>query len=304
MVAVIGAPVAPSTVTPTAGAPAPTTAPPRSRGRVRRDGPPVRFWRGVVLGLAGLYFLGPVLVAFWFTVDGVDGPSLAAYTRIFTAAGFVDSMTSSLLLGLISVAITLALMVPTMLLVHLRLPRARPYVEVFSLLPLVIPPVALVVGVRGVLGWGNGSEFVEVSAVFTAMQDKSLPLVLALMYVVIALPFTYRSLDAGLRGSKVTILVEAALNLGARWPTVLWRVVLPALRTSLLNAGFLAFALVMGEYTIAKILIFPTFPVWLAQSGATDGQLQVALALLSLAVTWALLLIVVAVAGRTRKAKP
>jgi putative spermidine/putrescine transport system permease protein len=299
MVAVIDAPV-----TPSVAPPAPTTAPPRSRGRVRRDGPPVRFWRGVVLGLAGLYFLGPVLVAFWFTVDGVDGPSLAAYTRIFTAAGFVDSMTSSLLLGLISVAITLALMVPTMLLVHLRLPRARPYVEVFSLLPLVIPPVALVVGVRGVLGWGNGSEFVEVSAVFTAMQDKSLPLVLALMYVVIALPFTYRSLDAGLRGSKVTILVEAALNLGARWPTVLWRVVLPALRTSLLNAGFLAFALVMGEYTIAKILIFPTFPVWLAQSGATDGQLQVALALLSLAVTWALLLIVVAVAGRTRKAKP
>jgi putative spermidine/putrescine transport system permease protein len=299
MVAVIDAPV-----TPSVAPPAPTTAPPRSRGRVRRDGPPVRFWRGVVLGLAGLYFLGPVLVAFWFTVDGADGPSLAAYTRIFTAAGFVDSMTSSLLLGLISVAITLALMVPTMLLVHLRLPRARPYVEVFSLLPLVIPPVALVVGVRGVLGWGNGSEFVEVSAVFTAMQDKSLPLVLALMYVVIALPFTYRSLDAGLRGSKVTILVEAALNLGARWPTVLWRVVLPALRTSLLNAGFLAFELVMGEYTIAKILIFPTFPVWLAQSGATDGQLQVALALLSLAVTWALLLIVVAVAGRTRKAKP
>ncbi|SDD16064.1 ABC transporter permease [Rhodococcus tukisamuensis] len=299
MVAVIDAPV-----TPNVAPPAPTTAPLRPRGRTRREGPPVRYWRGVVLGLAGLYFLGPVLVAFWFTVDGVDGPTLAAYTRIFSAAGFVDSMTSSLLLGLISVAITLALMVPTMLLVHLRLPRARPYVEVFSLLPLVIPPVALVVGVRGVLGWGNGSEFVEVSAVFTALQDKSLPLVLALMYVVIALPFTYRSLDAGLRGSKVTVLVEAALNLGARWPTVLWRVVLPALRTSLLNAGFLAFALVMGEYTIAKILIFPTFPVWLAQSGATDGQLQVALALLSLAFTWALLLIVVAVAGRTRKAKP
>ncbi|MFC4604059.1 ABC transporter permease [Rhodococcus kronopolitis] len=304
MVAVIDAPVTPSAAPRTAGAPMRAPAPPRPVGRAGRNAPPVRRWRGVVLGLAGLYFLGPVLVAFWFTVDGVDGPSLAAYTRIFTAAGFVDSMTSSLLLGLIAVAITLALMLPTMLLVHLRLPKARPYVEVFSLLPLVIPPVALVVGVRGVLGWGNGSEFVEVSAAFTALQNQSLPLVLALMYVVIALPFTYRSLDAGLRGSKVTVLVEAALNLGARWPTVLWRVVLPALRTSLLNAGFLAFALVMGEYTIAKILIFPTFPVWLAQSGATDGQLQVALALLSLAFTWALLLIVVAVAGRTRKAKP
>ncbi|WP_176459542.1 hypothetical protein [Rhodococcus sp. OK302] len=51
-------------------------------------------------------------------------------------------------------------------------------------------------------------------------------------------------------------------------------------------------------------MIFPTFPVWLAQSGATDGQLQVALALLSLVFTWALLLIVVAIAGRTRKARP
>lgn len=280
--------------------------PPQADGGQRRRnrvGAPMRYWRAVVLGLAGIYFLGPVLVAFWFTIDGSTGLSLRAYSQVFTAAGFADAMVTSLQLGLIAVAVTLALMVPTMLLVHLRLPRMRTAVEVFSLLPLVIPPVALVVGVRGVLGWGNSSDFVEVSTFFTALQGKSLPLILALTYVVIALPFTYRSLDAGLRGSQMTVLVEAALNLGARWPTVLLRVVLPALRTSILNAGFLAFALVMGEYTIAKILIFPTFPVWLAQSGATDGQLQVALSLLSLAFTWALLLLVVLIAGRTRKAK-
>lgn len=292
-----------------AGSNAGTTMPdasPARRRRAGKNGPPVRYWRGLVLGLAALYFLGPALVAFWFTVsggNGVGGVSLSAYTRIFSAPGFRDSITTSLLLGVIAVAITLAIMVPTMLIVHLKLPKMRGWVEGFSLLPLVIPPVALVVGVRGILGWGNTSEFVEVTALFTALQDKSLPLVLALMYVVIALPFTFRSLDAGLRGSKVTVLVEAAQNLGARWPTVLWRVVLPALRTSILNGAFLAFAMVMGEYTIAKILIFPTFPVWLAQSGATDGQLQVALSLLSLVFTWALLLIVVAVAGWTSKAR-
>lgn len=294
MVAVIDAPktnIADSAVAP-------------GKGRdTSKNGPPVRYWRGIVLTIAALYFLGPALVAFWFTVDGAYGLNLAAYTRIFSAPGFADSMTSSLLLGVIAVTITLGIMIPTMLIVHLELPKMRGYVEAFSLLPLVIPPVALVVGVRGVLGWGNGSEYLEISSFFTALQDKSLPLVLALMYVVIALPFTFRSLDAGLRGSKVTVLVEAAQNLGARWPTVLWRVVLPALRTSILNGAFLAFALVMGEYTIAKILIFPTFPVWLAQSGATDGQLQVALSLLSLVFTWALLLIAVAVAGRTSKAR-
>ncbi|CAM3157236.1 ABC transporter permease subunit [Prescottella defluvii] len=273
---------------------------PRS-GRVGR--PQIRYWRGLVLGAAALYFVGPALVAFWFTVDGPDGPALDTYTRLTSAPGFGDAMITSLTLGVLAVAITLGLMVPTMLLVHLRLPRMRSWIEVCTLLPMVIPPVALVVGVRSILGWGNTSDYVEISAVFTALQDHSLPLILALMYTVLALPFTYRSLDAGLRGSQLTVLVEAAQNLGARWPTILWRVALPALRTSILNAGCLTFALVMGEYTLAKILIFPTFPVWLAQSGATDGQLQVALSLLSLVGTWALLLIVVMIADRNRKVR-
>lgn len=264
--------------------------------------PPRSLWRYVVLVLAAVYFIGPFLVAFWFTIHNAEGVSFRAYAHILSADGFADVITTSLLLGVIAVTVTLLLMVPTMLLVQLRMPGVRPAVELLSLLPLVIPPVALVVGVRSVLSWGNNSDYVEVSDFFTALQDQGLPLILAFVYVVLALPFTYRALDAGLRGSKIEVLVEAALNLGARWPTVLWRVVLPTLRTSILNAAFLTFALVMGEYTIAKILIFRTFPVWLAQSANTDGQLQVALSILSLVLTWLVLLAVVWIAGRSRKA--
>ncbi|MEV6067812.1 ABC transporter permease subunit [Nocardia sp. NPDC052001] len=262
---------------------------------------PTAYWRWIVLGLAGLYFIGPFAVAFWFTIHDKNGVSFRAYGHILSAGGLTDALGTSLALGLIAVAITLVLMVPTMLLVHLRLPAARPLVELLSLLPLVIPPVALVVGVRSVLSWGNNSDYVEVTQVFTALQRQPLSLILALVYVVIALPFTFRALDAGIRGSRIDVLVEAAQNLGAGWFTVLWRVVLPALRTSILNAAFLTFALVMGEYTIAKILIFRTFPVWLAQSANTDGQLQVALSILSLVLTWLVLLIVVSIAGRSRK---
>ncbi|WP_084515024.1 ABC transporter permease [Nocardia acidivorans] len=263
---------------------------------------PRAYWRWIVLGLAALYFIGPFAVAFWFTIHDKNGVSLRAYTRILSTAGLSDALGTSLALGLVAVAITLVLMVPTMLLVHLRLQSARPVVELLSLLPLVIPPVALVVGVRSVLSWGNNSDYVEITQVFTALQKQPLSLILALVYVVIALPFTFRALDAGIRGSRIDVLVEAAQNLGAGWFTVLWRVVLPALRTSILNAAFLTFALVMGEYTIAKILIFRTFPVWLAQSANTDGQLQVALSILSLVLTWLILLIVVSIAGRSRKA--
>jgi len=283
-----------------------TTAPPIGGARkAARSAPGNRkgYWRRVVLLIAAIYFLGPFLAAFWFTIHDGAGVNLGAYTRILAAGGFSSVITTSLLLGLIAVVVTLLLMVPTMLLVQLRIPAARPVVELLSLLPLVIPPVALVVGVRDVLSWGNNSDYVQISDIFTALQNQQLPLILACVYVVLALPFTYRALDAGIRGSNIEVLVEAALNLGAGWATVLRRVVLPALRTSILNAGFLTFALVMGEYTVAKILIFRTFPVWLAQSANTDGRMQVALSLLSLVLTWLILFAVVWIAGRSRKAQ-
>jgi putative spermidine/putrescine transport system permease protein len=260
----------------------------------------LRPWRGLILAVAALYFVGPVLAAFWFSIhNSHTGIDFHAYTGFFSAQGFGTAFRMSLLLGLATVLITLILMVPTMLLVHLRYPRARAWVETFSLLPLVIPPVALVVGVRDIISFTGEDRFLgtPVATVMNFLQGNQ-PWLLSLLYVVMALPFTYRALDAGLRGSSVTTLVEAARNLGASWPVVVWRVVLPTLRTSVLNAGLLAFALVLGEYTMAKILNFSPFPVWLARFGDTDGQLQVGLSLLSLALTWVLLLAIAGVAGR------
>ena len=42
-------------------------------------------------------------------------------------------------------------------------------------------------------------------------------------------------------------------------------VVLPVLRTSVLNAAFLTVALVLGEFTFANILGFETFPTWIVR---------------------------------------
>jgi putative spermidine/putrescine transport system permease protein len=78
-------------------------------------------------------------------------------------------------------------------------------------------------------------------------------------------------------------------------------VVLPTLRTSVLNASFLAFALVLGEFTMARLLQYQPFAVWLLQFGNTDGQLSVALSLLSLLLTWLLLIVMTVIAGRGPK---
>jgi putative spermidine/putrescine transport system permease protein len=259
--------------------------------------------RNIVLTVAGLYFLVPVAAAFWFSVDsGKAGFTLHAYTHVFDAPGFLTAFGTSLKLAIITVVLTLALLLPTMLVAHLRQPRLRPVIEMLCLLPLVIPPVVLVVGVRTVLGWGPDQlAGTPLQTLFNGLQNSSPPLILAFEYVVLALPFTYRALDAGLRASDVRTLVEAGRNLGSSWPTVVVRVVLPTLRTSVLNAAFLAFALVLGEFTIANVLLYQTFTVWILQFNDTDGQLSVGLSLLSLAITWLLLLVIAALGGRTRK---
>ncbi len=156
----------------------------------------------------------------------------------------------------------------------------------------------LVVGVSDVFKWAqpasNGTSGKPIIYPFLNFaRDSSHPLILALLYVILAMPFVYRSLDAGIRSIDANTLVEASRNLGAGWLTVLFRVLVPCLRTAILNAGFLCFALVMGEYTISSILLYTKpFPVWLAQLPTTSGQVQAAVSVFSLLLVEVLLLLI------------
>jgi ABC-type spermidine/putrescine transport system permease subunit II len=275
-----------------AGAVAPET--PVRRGR-RGSGA----WRYAALAVLGLYFIVPIAASVWFTVRERDGVSLETYAQIPGAEGFAEAITRSLAIAGLTVVIALVLMVPTVVLVNLRLPRLRTTVELLTLMPLVLPPIALVVGVRSVLAWAPDYFFgTPLAEAFFALQKPSLPWILVFVYVILALPFVYRALDAGVRGADLRTLTEAARNLGASWPRVLVSVVLPVLKTSVLNAAFLTLALVMGEYTIAVILGFETFPTWIVVISGSQPQLSVAVSVLSLVITWVLLLLISALDRR------
>jgi putative spermidine/putrescine transport system permease protein len=258
-------------------------------------------WRFSVLIVLGLYFLIPIAASVLFTVRdrGRGGVTLEHYAQIPGTEGFAEAFTRSLALAGLTVVIALLLMVPTVVLVELRLPRLRTTVELLTLMPLVLPPIALVVGVRSVLSWAPDYFLnTPLAEAFFALQKPSLPWILVFVYVVLALPFVYRALDAGVRGADLRTLTEAARNLGASWPRVLVSVVLPVLRTSVLNAAFLTLALVLGEYTIAAILGFETFPTWIVRISGSQPQLSVAVSVLSLVVTWMLLLLISALDRR------
>jgi putative spermidine/putrescine transport system permease protein len=280
---------------------APTDATPQPALADRRSRRPARATviRWIILILAAIYFVGPLIAAISFTVqDHVHGGiSFSAYRQIFAPPatgqiGFTTALVYSLELSVVTILITLALMVPTQLLLHLRVPRARGVVETLTLLPLVFPPVVLVVGVSDTFTW-VGNDKGGLSSFVTYIRDGGHPLVLALLYVTLAMPFVFRTIDAGIRSIDARTLVEAARGLGAGWLTVLFRVLMPPLRTAIVNAAFLCFALVMGEYTISSILLYTKpFPVWLYQLPTTSGQVQAAVSVFSLLLVEVLLLMI------------
>jgi putative spermidine/putrescine transport system permease protein len=246
--------------------------PPRVRtGAVRR----FPYWRWIILVLAGFYFALPLYAGFRFA-------GLSSFPSVASQEGFSDAFTLSLRLAAITTVLTLVLMVPTVIWVHLRLPKVRRIMETITILPIVIPPVVLILGVLQVSPAGL----------------KASPDLLALMYVILAMPFAYRALDAGLRALDLKTLVEASNSLGGGMGTTLWRIILPNLRTAVLSATVLTVALVLGEFTMASLDQYQTFPVWIVAFDQTSGPISVAASLAALIVTWIVLMLISMIGGR------
>jgi len=250
---------------------------------------PTRTFRWVALGLLGLYVLIPVVASVQFSLEaGYKGRlSLSAYSQALAEPGLGTSLFTSVKVSAGAAAITLALLVPTVIFVNLRFPRWRAVLDAVSLLPLGVPAVVIVLGVLG--------AYKSVPSVITGT-----PVILALVYVILAMPYSYRAIDAGVRSIDMHTLVDAGRSMGAGWGKLFSRVLLPSLRSGILAAAFLTVALSLGEYAIASIMGFTTFPVWLVGVEGNNPYVAVALSISALAFTW-ILLVVLALAGSGRR---
>jgi putative spermidine/putrescine transport system permease protein len=248
-------------------------------------------WIWILLG--AVYFFLPLIATFLYSIKSSrtgNCCSLGNYGVIIHDPEFWSTFKLSILIALATIALSLVLFVPTIYWVHLRLPRLRPVIAFVALVPFVVPPIILVVGLlkfyKDTLGapfWFLGNPYWFLTAA----------------YVILAFPYVYFSLDAGFRAIDVHTLTDASLNLGASWRTTLLRVILPNIRTAALSAAFLTLAVVMGEYTIASLSAFHTFPTYIEYVNETKGFPASALTLLSFGITWAAMLSILVV-GRKR----
>jgi putative spermidine/putrescine transport system permease protein len=162
-------------------------------------------------------------------------------------------------------------------------------VEGITVLPFVVPPIVLVVGLFDFFKFFSPDWLLQ-NFVFS-------PKFLVAAYVVLALPYVYRALDAGVRAIDIHTLTEAAESLGASRTRTLFRVILPNLREAVLAACLLTFVIVLGEFTIASIALYQTFPVYITTIGSAQAYPAAALTVIAVGLTF-LLAAVFLVLGR------
>jgi putative spermidine/putrescine transport system permease protein len=250
-----------------------------------------RVTRVVLLLLFAAFFAVPMLAMLDFSTRDVGGGrTWQAWVNLVEDPTLSSAIITSMLLAGLTVAGMLLLLVPTLVWVRLRVPQARRLIEFLCLLPLTIPALVIVVGMKNVYAWVN-----------YLVSDSALTL--TFVYVVLVLPYAYRAIDSSLSAIDAVTLAEAARSLGAGWVTVIVRIVVPNVWSGILAAAFISVALVLGEFTIASLANYDTLQVVINRLGKSAATTSVAASLAVLIFATALLLLLSFVGRRRRGLK-
>jgi len=245
------------------------------------------FWSWIWFFLGALYFILPLLATFEFSLSWDPEIPLKAYQRAFEDNDFWETFIYSNVLALATIVISIILIVPTAYWIRLRLPQARRIVEFITLMPFVVPAIILVFGLIRIYSSPVNIPFTEIRLMQPLTNFKvGTNILIVAGYMVLAMPYMYRSVDTGMRTVDIGTLTEAAQSLGASWFTIITRIILPNIRSALLSGALLTFAIVVGEVTLASFLGVDAFGPYLFLLGQHRAYEPAALSFVSFLLTW------------------
>ena len=232
------------------------------------------FW-----GIAALlYFFLPIYGTLDFSLRmerGVLG--FKAYELVFADPRFWQGFRYSITMAVITIVISVSIFVPTVYWMYLKVPQARPIMDVITILPFIIPGIVLVFGLIRTFSR---------PPVQLTLRPWTTDILMVAGYIIISMPYMFRAIDVGMRAIDVRTLTEAAQSLGASWFQVLTNVIIPNLRIAILSGSLIAFATVMGELILADFLVRPALGPYMVRIGLTKAYEPAALAIISYSLTW------------------
>jgi putative spermidine/putrescine transport system permease protein len=214
--------------------------------------------------------------------------TLAWWIKVTERSAFKRTLINSSLVAMATVAVSTILVTPTVYWAHLRLPRAKIWIELMAIIPFGLPGVVLALGL---IRFYSGVPLPIINT----------PNILIASYVILTLPFMFRPVMNALEAIDARTLTEVAQSLGAgTWRTLVF-VILPNILGGVVNGSLLVFSTVLAEFTLANLLIgtrFKTFPIYLVEFTRFDARQASALAVISFVFAWAISLALLWVAGR------
>jgi len=243
--------------------------------------------------IAFLYL--PIAVLFLFSINTnttfsfpLKGLTLDWYQKLLQADAVLRAARNSLIVASgSSFAATLLGTMVSILMMRYQF-RSKNLLLALAALPLIVPYVVL--GVALLL-------------LFSVIHvDRSL-LTVGVAHTVVALPYTLLIIASRLAGFDASI-EEAAMDLGADYPTTLRRVVLPLIFPAMVSAWLTAFTVSFDEFALALFLAGtqPTFPVYLFSQLRFANRLPIMIALAVLLMIGTLILVFIAERFRRREA--
>ena len=211
--------------------------------------------------------------------------SLENYRWIFQEDGFFHYLLRSGYLSALSVVISLLILVPLQTWLHISHSRWRPVIETISLLPLIIPVVAFAIGAQ----------------ISMPMLVQDTVLELPFLYSMLSLPYVYRAIDIGLSAKPIKTWYEAARITGANSRKTIFTVIVPSIRSAVLAASALGFALCIGEFTLTSLLHWDTFPTWINDVSQDNILGAISLSVFSLVLPVSLLTIFAFIFSREKE---
>jgi len=226
------------------------------RGRVRNNARPsaLLLGRWALLGVLGFLILMPL-----YRLQGMafeDGAS--GYSRAFSRPGSVETIVTTVFLAVGSLLIGLVLGT-ALAWAASRLPARLRFLRVVPVLPIVLPPIAAVLGWALLFsprpGYGNGllRQLPWWNGVTEGPADVyTLPWIVLITGLALT-SFVYLFVSAGYSNINHE-LIEAARVSGSTEREVFFRVTLPLLRPSLVYGGAVALLLGLGQFTAPLML--------------------------------------------------
>ena len=238
------------------------------------------FW--AVLGM--LYFFVPLYGTFDFSLRMQKGVlSFLAYKAVLSDPLFLASFRYSATMGVITVIISVIIFLPTVYWMYLRLPQARPVVEIISILPFIVPAIVYVFGLIRTFGH---------PPLDLTMTPFKTDILITVGYIILSMPYMYRAIDVGMRSIDVRNLTEAAQSLGSNWLQILFNVILPNMRIAVLSGALICFATVIGELVLGEFLVRPALGPYMVDVGRDQAYQPAAMAIMAWGLTWVCLALI------------